>query len=236
MNYKRNGRIHTGKQNHRCKDCGRQFVLSAENRLISDAERALVKRLLNERLSLRGICRAVRVSLRWLVDFIVGCYAAAPDDLNVRLPEQPDEVIVQRLVVEADEAWSFVRKKANPQWLWLALEVQSRQVIAFYVGDRSRKSARKLWKKIPADYRQATFYTDGHASYQGVIPSTQHQVITKKARTTNHVERLNCTLRQRVSRLVRATLSFSKKLDNHIGAIKYFLSHYKLEVRSALPV
>ncbi len=91
----------------------------------------MVKRLLNERLSLRGICRAVRVSLRWLVDFIVGCDAAAPDDLNVRLPEQPDEVIVQRLVVEADEAWSFVRKKANPQWLWLALEVHSRQGIAF---------------------------------------------------------------------------------------------------------
>src|SRR5574342_993882 len=126
IRYKRNGRIHTGKHNHRCKDCGRQFVLSAENRLISGADRALVKQLRNERLSLRGICRAVQVSLRWLVDFVVSCYAAAPDDLNVRLPEQPDEIIVQRLVVEADEAWSFVRKKTNPQWLWLALEVQNR--------------------------------------------------------------------------------------------------------------
>lgn len=128
-----------------------------------------------------------------------------------------------RLRVEADEAWRFVGNKANPQWLWLALEVQGRQVIAFQVGDRSRKSARKRWQKIPAVYRQqATFYTDGYASYHGVIPSAQHHVITKTARTTNHVERLNCTLRQRVSRLVRATLSFSKKLDNHIGAIKYF--------------
>jgi IS1 family transposase len=235
--YKRNGRIHTGKQNHRCKDCGRQFVFSAENRRISDPERALIQRLLNERVSLRGICRAVQVSLRWLVDFVVGCYAAAPEELNVQLPEQPDDIIVQRLEVEADEAWSFVGKKANPQWLWLALELQSRQGIAFHVGDRSRKSARKLWKKIPAVYRQqATFYTDGHASYQGVIPSAQHQVITKKARTTNHVERLNCTLRQRVSRLVRATLSFSKTLDNHIGAIKYFLCQYNLEVRAALLV
>jgi insertion element IS1 protein InsB len=235
--YKRNGCTHSGKQNHRCKDCGRQFVLSAEHRLIGDADRALVRRLLNERLSLRGICRAVQVSLRWLVDFVVGCYAAAPDDLNVRLPEQPDEVIVQRLVVEADEAWSFVSKKTNPQWLWLALETQHRQVVAFYVGDRSRKSARKLWKKIPAVYRrQATFYTDGHAAYQGVIPATQHHVITKRTRKTNHVERLNCTLRQRVSRLVRATLSFSKKLGNHIGAIKYFLCHYNLELTAALPV
>ena len=119
--------------------------------------------------------------------------------------------------------WSFVGKKANPQWLWVALDAQTRQVIAFYVGDRSRKSARKLWHKIPAVYReQAQFYTDGHAAYQGVIPQPQHRVITKKARQTNHVERFNCTLRQRVSRLVRSALSFSKKLDNHIGAIKFF--------------
>lgn len=237
IRYKRNGRIHTGKQNHRCKACGRQFVLSAAHRRISDADRALIQRLLNERLSLRGICRAVQVSLRWLVNFVVGCYAAAPDDLNMRLPEQPDEVIVQRLRVEADETWSFVHKKANPQGLWLALETQHRQVVAFYVGDRSRRSARKLWKKIPAVYRhQAAFYTDGQAAYHGVIPSAQHHVITKNNRKTSHVERLHGTLRQRVSRLVRATLSFSKTLANHIGAIKYFLSHFNLEVRAALLV
>jgi transposase-like protein len=28
-----NGHIRTGKQNHRCKDCGRQFVLHAEHRV-----------------------------------------------------------------------------------------------------------------------------------------------------------------------------------------------------------
>ncbi|MFO1352774.1 MAG: IS1 family transposase [Gammaproteobacteria bacterium] len=205
--------------------------------MISDAERAFIQRLLAERLSLRGIGRAVQVSLRWLADFVAGCYAAAPDDLNVKLPEQPAGVIVQRLAVEADEAWSFVGKKANPQWLWLTLDAQIRQVIAFHVGNRSRQSARKLWQKIPPNYRDhTTFYTDGHAAYQEVIPAAQHQVITKQSRTTNHVERLNGTLRQRVSRLVRSTLSFSKKLDRRIGAIKCFLCHYNPEVRSALPV
>jgi IS1 family transposase len=234
---KRNGHTQSGKQNHRCQDCARQFVVNAENRLIGEADRALVKRLLAERLSLRGVCRAVQVSLGWLVGFVVECYEAAPDDLNVRLPQQPDGVIVQRLVVEADEAWSFVGKKATPQWLWLALEAQSRQGIAFQVGDRSKRSARKLWKQIPAVYRQhATFYTDGYASYQGVIPPAQHQVVTKASRKTNHIERFNCTLRQRVSRLVRSVLSFSKKLDNHIGAIKFFLCHYNLEVTRALLV
>ncbi|MCE2978086.1 MAG: IS1 family transposase, partial [Pseudanabaena sp.] len=43
---------------------------------------------------------------------------------------------------------------------------------------------------------------------------------------TNYIERFNCTMRQRVSRLVRKTLSFSKKLENHIGAIWFFIHHY----------
>jgi hypothetical protein len=44
----------------------------------------------------------------------------------------------------------------------------------------------------------------------------------------NHIERFNNTLRQRVSRLVRDALSFSKKLANHIGAIQLFICHYNL--------
>jgi hypothetical protein len=48
-------------------------------------------------------------------------------------------------------------------------------------------------------------------------------------------ERFNCTLRQRVSRRVRATLSFSKKLAHHIGAIKYFICHDNLTRHTALP-
>jgi IS1 family transposase len=41
----------------------------------------------------------------------------------------------------------------------------------------------------------------------GVIPFIQHGAISKLARTTNHVERFNSTLRSRVSRLVRASLT-----------------------------
>jgi len=68
-----------------------------------------------------------------------------------------------------------------------------------------------------------------------VMPAAQHQAITKSVRKTNHIERFNNTLRQRVSRLVRSTLAFSKKGENHIGAIRYFISPYNL-TRAALLV
>ena len=235
--YKKNGHTRHGKQNHQCKACKRQFGAMADDRLIADERRTRVEHLLRERLSLRGICRAVGVSLTWLLHFMVECFTACPADLHVQLPGQPTAVLLSRLEAEADEMWSFVQKKANKQWIWIAMDATTHQIIAFHVGDRSRASGKDLWANIPTVYRdQATFHTDQYDVYKGVIPAEQHRAITKKARKTNHIERFNNTLRQRVSRLVRETLSFSKTLANHIGALKYFICHYNLTRRVALPV
>src|SRR5215213_8119375 len=234
--YKRNGRIHTGKQNYKCKTCRRAFVLVPENHVITEEQRAVIERLLLERGSLREICRVIGGGLRWLLYFMDERFTAAPEHLYVQPPAGGQRVILHRLEAEADELWSFVGRKANRQWVWIAMDADTRQIIAFHVGDRSRQSAQELWEKIPAVYQeQARFYTDCYEAYKGVIPSAQHQAITKLARKTNHIERFNCTLRQRVSRLVRATLSFSKNLANHIGAIKYFICDYNLTKGAALP-
>ena len=228
-NYKKNGHIHNGKQNHLCKDCGREFVLNPENIVISDEKKSLIKNLLLERIPLRGICRAVGVSMKWLLEFMMATYDDLPEHLNVRLMENHKNVVIQALESEMDELWSFVESKENKQWVWIALDTHTRQIIAFYVGDRSKKSAQKLWEKIPEVYRrQAIFYTDQYEAYNNIVPAAQHRSVAKGSGKTNHVERFNCTLRQRVSRLVRKALSFSKKLENHIGAIKYFICHYNL--------
>ena len=81
--------------------------------------------------------------------------------------------------------------------------------------------------QIPHASHQHAIYTDQYVVYEKVIPVAQHRAISKLARA-NHIERFNNTLRQHVSRLVRAALSFSKKLANHIGAIKLFICHYNL--------
>ena len=89
------------------------------------------------------------------------------------------------------------------------------------------ESAQKLWESLPNVYRQcAVIYTDFYTTYPVVLPSKRHRAVGKETGKTNYIERLNCTLRQRVSRLVRKTLSFSKKLENHIGAICNFIHHY----------
>ena len=230
--FKLNGHTHYGAQNHQCLACGRQFVRKTAT--ICPAQQALLAKLLLERVSLRGIARVLGIALTTLLRFTVGLYDQAPDDLNVVLPTGPALVELLCHEVEADELWSFVARKKDKQWVWLAFDRRSRQVVAFYVGDRSRRSAKRLWARIPSRYRRhAIFSTDGWDAYQGVIPPAQHDICDKASGRTSGVERMNCTLRQRCSRLVRKALSFSKKLANHIGAVKYFLCYYNLTVMKA---
>jgi insertion element IS1 protein InsB len=155
----------------------------------------------------------------------------------VQLPHRPGDVIMRRVEAEAEEMCSFVKHRANTPWLWRAMDRSSRQIMAFHVGDRRRDSAKRLWANRPVVYReQALFYTDPYEVYKGVIPAARHQAITKKARKTNHLERFNNTLRQRVSRLVQETRAFSKTVENHIGAIRYFICDYNLLRPPALPL
>jgi IS1 family transposase len=93
--------------------------------------------------------------------------------------------------------------------------------------------AKELWNFLPAVYRQcAVSYTDFGEAYKMIFPTTRHRSVGKETERTNHIERFNYTLRQRISRLVRKTLSFSKKPQNHIGAIWYFIHHYN----ASLPI
>ena len=96
-----------------------------------------------------------------------------------------------------------------------------------YIGARNEDAPRQLWASLLPVYRQcAIAYTDFWAAYEAVLPSKRHKPVGKETGKTSYIERFNNTLRQRVSRLVRKTLSFSKSVENHIGAIWYFIHHY----------
>ena len=113
------------------------------------------------------------------------------------------------------------------------LHITTREIVGVYVGKRSEDGAQKLWDSLPGVYRQcAVAYTDFWDAYGCVFPHKRHKAVGKETGKTSYIERLNCTMRQRISRLVRKTLSFSKKIENHVGAIWFFIHHYN----SSLPV
>jgi insertion element IS1 protein InsB len=62
-------------------------------------------------------------------------------------------------------------------------------------------------------------------AYKGVIPWRQHLPTTCRG-TTNHIERFNATLRARIGRLVRKSLSFSRSRKLLDARINLFLHDY----------
>lgn len=70
----KNGHIHNGKQRYVCKSCGRQFVPDSTKKVIGDQTKALIDRLLLEKLPLAGIARAVQISETWLQGYVNAKY------------------------------------------------------------------------------------------------------------------------------------------------------------------
>jgi insertion element IS1 protein InsB len=221
------------RQQYKCKSCGKKFSLHSNTYYINAERKTLIGSLLLERISLRGICRAIKVSLTWLMGYLREIWADLPADLCFKITTRRKSLQGHFYVCmekcEADEVWSFVQNKGNKQYIWFVQHRETRQIIAFEVGDRSRETAQKLWAKIPPNIQEnGLFYTDDWDSYKTVIPEAQH-LYDKYKKHTNHIERFNNTLRQRCSRLVRENLAFSKSLNNHILAIQFFICHYNLE-------
>lgn len=218
----KNGTTRHGNQNYKCRDCGRQFVEDPKWRRLGDDTKATIQRMLLEKIPLAGIARSLQISESWLQQYVNAYYATIAQQVQV----QPKPV--QRLTVQMDELWSFVDDKGNEQWVWLALDVETREIVGCHIGDRSSESAQALWQSLPAVSRQCA------RSYAVVIPRKRHRAVGQETGLTSDIERLNNTLRQRVSRLVRKTLSFSKNLNNHISAIWNFIHHYNEQRRRAI--
>ena len=75
-----------------------------------------------------------------------------PDDLNADVFKEDDNIEV--VILEADELWSYVQKKKNPQWLWLVMHSKTRQILAMEVGARDGKTAEQLFAKLPESVKK----------------------------------------------------------------------------------
>lgn len=128
-------------------------------------------------------------------------------------------------MLELDELGTYVGQRRHNVWLWLALCRRTRQVVAYVLGGRGRRTAKRLWRRIPAAYRRGRCYTDRWEAYRGVVPARQHLAGELRG-PTNRLERFNATLRARWGRLVRKSLSFSRSLAMLDACLKLFLHDY----------
>ena len=176
-----------------------------------------------ERASLRGIQRCLNIHRHTVLKWLLAHIQTLPELKESLLPATVDDVL------ELDEMWSFVGKRNQKRWLWIALCRRTRQVVAFVIGNRSAKTCRRLWQQIPKAYRHCATFSDFWHAYQQVF-TTNHKSVGKESGETAHVERWNNILRQRIGRYVRKSLSFSKKDLNHYLVTKWFIYEYNLSL------
>ena len=127
------------------------------------------------------------------------------------------------LTSELDEMWSYVGKKAEPRWLWHAIDHYSGTVLAYVFGRRQDEVLLQL-QALLAPFGIRRFYTDGWGAYERHIAPEQHVVGKQHTQT---IERKHINLRTRIKRLVRRTICFSKPTTMHDLVIGLFINRYE---------
>jgi insertion element IS1 protein InsB len=107
---------------------------------------------------------------------------------------------------------------------------RTRQIVAFVIGDRSKETCSRLWAAIPDGYKCCHTFSDFWSAYRQIFPVETHRCVGKETGETAHMERWNNTLRQRIGRYVRQTLSFSKSDLYHYLFTKWFIIQYNLSL------
>ena len=219
----KNGHDYKGAQKYHCHACNAYGTLD-RNRKYDVKTRQQALDAYFERVSMRGIHRVFGITRYLLAQWLLSRFEKLPSLADTLVKWEPGDVL------ELDELWSFVLKKSQKRWIWIALCRRTRQVVAFTIGDRSEDTCRELWNQIPAVYKLCASFSDFWEAYKNVFPEETHQSVGKETGMTAHVERWNLTLRQRLARFVRKTLSFSKSDFYHEVILSLYIHRYNLSL------
>jgi transposase-like protein/IS1 family transposase len=175
------GTTHAHTQRFRCRDCGARFTepqqtpLGSHTTAIDDAVNVFT--LMTEGMSVRAISRVTGIHKTTILSLLktVGEKCARLFDAKIRN--------VRPHYVQADEAWTFVQKKQKrltaddpadygDQYVWIALDSETKAVLSYYVGKRDAVSAYEfigdLSRRI-ADQHRPQLTTDGLEGYVGAV-------------------------------------------------------------------
>ncbi|MEL6402546.1 MAG: IS1 family transposase [Cyanobacteria bacterium J06626_4] len=204
-----------GKQNHRCVDCGRQFVANPQtHRGDDDATRRLCLKLSVNGLGFRAIERVTGVHHTTVITWV--------KQIGTLLSDAYDPEVIPA-VGELDELQTFVGAPKHKVWIWTAVNHFRPGILAWAMGDRSAKTFERGWRIVGA--WQGYFYvTDGWKVYPQFIPAGE-QMVSKTDMT--RVERENTRLRHYLARLHRKTLCYSKSLAMLQHSLRLLIHYLK---------
>ncbi len=194
-----------GNQRYFCKSCNFSFQLKYSYQAYKPETNKLIKSLLKESCGIRSISRIINISAKTVLSRML------------KISKDIKRPYFQKLgcKFEVDEMWSFIGYKKNATWITYALERETKNVIDFFVGRKTKETIRPLINKILL-LEPNRIYTDRLNIYPSLIPKEIHK---RFQYCTNRIERMNLNLRTHIKRLSRKTICFSKNniyLEAHL--------------------
>lgn len=190
----KNGKSY-GKQRWLCRSCGRSLVAFytyiAYEKQIDDQIKAHVK----EGCGIRSIARLLKIAATTVLRKIVRL---------ARVIRKP--AIVFGKEYELDELRTYVKRKTSLLWIVYAIRKDTKEVIDFSIGGRTNSTLKHVTDTLILS--EATkVYTDKLKNYGWLLPKEIHST---RYHGTNHIERMNLSLRTHLKRLSRKTICFSR--------------------------
>lgn len=184
------------KTRYRCKSCKRTQVSDYTYAAYNKDLNTHIVSLLKEGVGIRSMARLLSMSQNTVLSRIKEIAATI---------EEPILSIGKEY--EVDELCTFIKKKECLTWVAIALRRDTREVVRFAVGSRTKKTLQKVTEPLLLSQARRIF-TDKLRHYLGLIASQVHSTQTK---ATNHIERLNLTLRTHLKRLCRRSICYSRQ-------------------------
>ncbi len=158
----------------------------------------MIPRLVCNSVGIRGIARVLKIAVNTVVKQIK------------RVAEQITKppIPLNRQSFEIDELRTYIGKRENQYWVAYILCSETKQVIDFVVGKRSKRTLRMVVNTAVFSGVK-TIKTDRLNIYQSLVPVQLH---VSNAYNINCIERNNLNLRTHLKRLSRRTICFSKSL------------------------
>lgn len=201
----------SGKQRYKCTLCNKKFILNFSYQAYKENSNNLIISLLKEGCGIRSISRILSISNKTVLSRLIKI------SQHIKAPQFNSK----GCKFEMDEIWSFVGNKSNLNWITYAIEQNSKVVIGFIVGAKTKENIQPLVDKLLL-LNPNRIYTDKLNIYPSLIPENIHK---RFQYCTNKIERNNLTLRTHVKRLNRKTICFTKNIRYLEAHLRIYFGH-----------
>jgi len=192
------GKQANGNQRYHCRSCRKYQQKTYSYKACCPGVIGMIPKLVCNSVSIRGMARVLEISVTTVMEMIKRISA------SIEKPPVP----MKRKSFEIDEIRTCVRRKDNQCWVAYVLCSDTREIIDYIVGKRSKAVLRTVVNTALMSGVQR-IRTDMLNIYRSLIPKNLHE---SNAYNINHIERNNLNLRTHLKRLSRRIICFSKSI------------------------